>query len=258
MTPRRLAELLFRNRRLVRRTPAAYGNRPLIVSPDAALRWLRADPWHDESALLMAVDLLARPGAVIWDLGANVGAFAICAAQATRAKVVMLDADAFMADCLRETMRRNPDLDLEVLCCAIGADEGVARFAIAGRGRSTNGLIDGKISTQHGESREILLVPTITADRLLDFFEPPAVVKVDLEGGEAMFVAGAERLLSVVRPLVYIEIHRDNRPAVLAAFARHGYEVRQNIGQGWIPVSDDPPSEDFFAAPRERATALFG
>lgn len=258
MTPRRIAELVMRNRRFVRKTPAAFGKRQLVVSPDASLRWLRTDPWRDEHALILAVDLLATPDAVVWDLGANVGAFGLCAAVRTGAAVVMVDADPFLADLLRDSARHNPDLAIEILCCAVGENEGVARFAIAGRGRSCNGLLDGKISSQHGESREIRLVPTLSADCLLDQFPRPDVVKVDLEGGETMFVRGAQRLLEEIRPLLYVEIHRDNRPFVFAELARHGYEVRQNLGDGWIPVRADPPSEDFFAAPRERAAALFG
>lgn len=257
MTPRRLAELAMRNRRFGRKTPTAFGQRPMVVSPDASLRWLRADPWRDEHALLLAVDLLASPGAVVWDLGANVGAFGLCAAARTGAAVLMVDADPFLADLLRDSARRNPDLAIEVLCCAVGETEGVARFAIAGRGRSTNGLVEGKISTQHGESREIRLVPTLSADCLLSQFPQPDVVKVDLEGGEAMFVRGAERLLGEVRPLLYVEIHRDNRQFVFGELVRHGYEVRQNLGVGWIAVRGDPPSEDFFAVPRERADAFF-
>ena len=257
MTPRRLAELAMRNRRIVRRTPATFGARPIVVSPDASLRWLRRDPWRDEAALLLAVYQLAQPGRVVWDLGANVGGFGLCAAARTRAPVVMVDADAFLADCLRQSARRNPDFEIEVLCCAVGETEGVARFAIAGRGRSTNGLVDGKISTQHGESREVRLVPTLSADRLLTQFPRPDVVKVDLEGGEAMFVRGAQCLLSEIRPTLYLEVHRDNRPTVFTQFERHGYEVRQNLGQGWMAVCEDPPSEDFFAVPCERAAAFF-
>lgn len=258
MTPRRVAELVMRNRRFVRRTPVAFGKRPIVVSPDASLRWLRTDPWRDEHALMVAVQLLASPGAVVWDLGANVGAFGLCAAARTGAVVVMVEADPFLAELLRDSARRSPDLAIEILCCAVGENEGVARFAIAGRGRNSSGLVEGKISSQHGESREIRLVTTLSADCLLGQFPWPDVVKVDLEGGEAMFMRGARRLLEEIRPLLYVEIHRDNRPFVFAELERHGYEVRQHLGNGWIPVRDDPPSEDFFAAPRERAAALFG
>ena len=254
---RRLAELVSRNRRMVRRSPASFGARPLVVSPDASLRWLRRDPWRDENALLQAVDRLVGPGTVTWDLGANVGAFAICAGHRSGAAVVAVEADGFLAELLRDTKRRNPDLKLEVLCCAVGAGAGVARFAIAGRGRSTNGLVDGAISTQHGESREVRAVPTLAADDLLAHFPKPDLVKVDLEGGEAMFVDGAAKLLSEVRPAIYIEIHRDNRPKVLGRLFGGGYAVKQHHGGHWIDVSDDPPSEDFYALPLERADGFF-
>lgn len=254
---RRLAELVSRNRRIVRHSPNAFGARPLVVSPDAALRWLRRDPWRDEAALIQAVDRLVQPGTVTWDLGANVGAFAICAADRSRAPVVMVEADAFLADLLRETARRNPDLTLEVLCCAVGPAAGIARFAIAGRGRSTNGLVEGAISTQHGETREVRTVPTLSVDDLLAHFPRPDLIKVDLEGAEGMFVDGAAKLLAEVRPSLYIEIHRDNRPKVLGRLRDVGYVIKQNPGGRWIEVTDDPPSEDFYAVPSERADSVF-
>ena len=254
---RGIAERLSRNRRLVRRSPRAFGGRPLVVSPDASLRWLRRDPWRDEGALTQAVERLVRPGTVTWDLGANVGAFAICAAQRSRASTVLVEADAFLAELLRETARRNPDLSLEVLCCAVGASSGIARFAIAGRGRSTNGLVAGAISTQHGESREVRTVPTLSADRLLAHCPRPDLVKVDLEGAEAMFVDGAAQLLAQVRPSLYIEIHRDNRPKVLGRLRDNGYVIKQNVTGDWLEVTDDPPSEDFYAVPSERADNFF-
>ena len=255
---RRLAEIASRNRKLIRRSPPEFRARPLVVSPDASLRWLRTDPWRDEHALIDAVKLLVRPGAVAWDLGANVGAFAICAADRSRAPLVAVEADAFLAGLLRETAQRNPDLLLEVLCCAIGPAPGVARFAIAGRGRSTNGLVAGAISTQHGESREIRTVPTLSADDLLAHFPKPDLVKVDLEGAEGMFMDGAGSLLSQVRPALYIEIHRDNRPKVLGRLRELNYTVRQRNAGDWIDVSDTPPSEDFYAVPSERAADFFG
>lgn len=254
---RRLAELGSRNRRIVRRSPKAFGARPLVVSPDASLRWLRRDPWRDEGALVQAVGRLIQPGTVTWDFGANVGAFAICAADRSRAPVVMVEADAFLAELLRDTARRNQDLALEVLCCAIGPAPGIARFAIAGRGRSTNGLVDGAISTQHGESREVRAVPTLAADDLLAHFPRPDLLKVDLEGAEWMFVEGAAKLLGEVRPALYIEIHRDNRPKVLGRLREAGYVIKQNLTGEWLEVTDDPPTEDFYAIPSERADSVF-
>lgn len=254
---RRLAELGSRNRKIVRRSPKAFGSRPLVVSPDASLRWLRRDPWRDEGALVQAVNRLVQPGAVTWDLGANVGAFAVCAADRSRAPVVMVEADAFLAELLRETARRNSDLTLEVLCCAVGPAAGIARFAIAGRGRSTNGLVEGAISTQHGESREVRTVPTLSGDDLLAHFPRPDLLKVDLEGAEGMFVDGAAKLLREVRPALYIEIHLDNRPKVLGRLRAAGYEIKQNLTGEWLEVTSDPPTEDFYAVPSERAASVF-
>ena len=51
----------------------------------------------------------------------------------------------------------------------------------------------------------------------------PGFVKIDVEGAELTVLQGAERLLSEVRPSVYIEVDEASAEAVFALFVRHGY-----------------------------------
>ena len=74
-----------------------------------------------------------------------------------------------------------------------------------------------------GGAREVVLVPTLPLDTLLDALPPPTFVKIDVEGAELAVLRGAERLLREVRPSVYIEVDEASAEAVFALFMRHDY-----------------------------------
>jgi len=208
---RSLAERFFRNRRLLRHMPASFGKRAIYVSPDAALRWLRPGDAAFEQVLLDAADAFVAKGVVVWDIGANVGAFTLAAAHRSGAPVLAVEADSFLVELLRATQAHpgNADLEIDILPVAISDSSGVARFRIAGRGRASNGLDTGQLSTQHGESRAVQSMPALSLDDLLPHFPAPCFVKVDVEGAELLVLAGASRLLSEIRPIIFIEVGRD-------------------------------------------------
>ena len=227
MALRRVIELLARGRRLTRHMPARFGGRPLVVSPDAALRWLKPGEDAFEDNLLQLADHWVMPGDLVWDVGANVGVFSVAAAHRSGKTVIAIEADPFLADLLRDTAEKpgNAELALDVLCVAIGDHNGFDRFSIARRGRASNGLARGALSTQHGGSRQAMTVPMITLDALLDQAGPPDLVKIDVEGGEAIVMAGATRLLTEARPLIYIEVTDHTRDAVVRQLLAADYSL---------------------------------
>lgn len=240
MTLRRLVELASRNRTFKRRLPSRYGNRPLFVSPDASLRWLKPGVAAFEPRLLAVIEHFIRPGMVAWDIGANVGLFAYPTAHLSRAKVVCVEPDPFLAQLLRRTnaLPVNADLDVETLCAAIGDRNGIARLRIAGRGRSTSGIEGATVSTQHGETREVMTVPMLALDTLLEDFPPPAFLKVDVEGAELLLLAGARRVLSEARPIILIEVNGITWPKASATLAVAGYD----LFDGDLPPGDRAPA----------------
>jgi FkbM family methyltransferase len=254
MSLRRLAELASRGRTLRRHLPKRFGNRPLYVSPDAALRWLKPGSQAFEANLLELVDHWVKPGMVVWDIGANVGAFAFPAAHRSGAAVVAVEADPFLAGLLRRSASAagNRDLDVRILPVAVSDADGIAEFAIAGRGRAANGLISGAISTQHGDSRQILLAPTLTADTMLNHLPAPGLVKVDIEGAELFFLAGARRLLREIRPTLYLETCAETRAEVDRILAGAGY--RSLSGESGLAAPPPATSDDvnILAVPMER------
>lgn len=215
---RALLERLVRNRIVWRRLPLRFGSRKLAVSPDAALQYLKLDWTAGSSDLLAAADRFVAPGNRVWDIGGNVGVFAFAAAHKARpnGEVVAVEPDPFLAGLLQTSagFAGNHDVNVHVLCAAVSDTVGIARFMVAARGRASNSLEQVGHRSQAGGSRYVQHVPTITLDGLLDHFAAPDFLKIDVEGAEAIVLAGAKRLLAETRPSIYVEVGGQQTAAV--------------------------------------------
>lgn len=253
---RKTLERLARGRVLRRRLPAAVGGRPLYVSPDSALSFLRAGDAAFDTMLLKLARRLVKPSSVVWDVGANVGVFTFAAAAlASKGTIVAVEPDPFLAGLLRRSSRlkENAGSDVRVLSAAISDRDGVAELSIAGRGRSANTIAGAAVGTQRGGVREAMTVPTLTLDTLLGHFGAPQVVKIDVEGAEAMVMRGAARLLAEARPTLVIEVSRTNVPAVSSALVAARYALYDAESDAAEPERRETCAWNTLAIPLETA-----
>ncbi len=226
---RAMLERLSRGRVLKRRLPPDLGGHTLLVSPDAAMKLWRRDLRQVDPLLLRLARELVRPGATVWDVGANVGLFAAAAAflAGPAGRVLAVEADDWLAGLLRRSAAGVPadHAPVEVLSAAVAASLGVADFLLASRGRAANHLAGVPGSTQAGGTRGVQKVVTVTLDWLLGWFPAPDLVKLDVEGAELECLKGAARLLARERPVVLCEIADDNAAAAGELLAAAGYEI---------------------------------
>ncbi len=225
---RRLAERLSHRFVFKRRLPARFGRVPMYVSTEGGLSYLRpqladADPW----LLSMALELVA-PGAVVWDVGANLGLFSFaCAALAgPKGRVLAIEPDAHLVETLRRSARLEASkrAPVEVLPVAISDQPDIAGFHIAKRARAANYLA-GVGGSQTGGVREEQLVIAVTLDWLLERYPAPSVLKIDVEGAEVRVFEGARAVLSTVRPLILCEASNERSAPVLRTLKANGYTV---------------------------------
>ncbi|HEY8021033.1 MAG TPA: FkbM family methyltransferase [Thermoanaerobaculia bacterium] len=224
---RTLLERLSRGRVVRRRLPPEFGGLPLFVSPDASLKLWRRDLRRADPLLFALAAELVRPGAAIWDVGANVGLFALAASfrAGPAGSVLAVEPDAWLAALIERSIRSLPAhcAPVSVLSAAISDAPGTAEFAIAARGRATSHLASVGGSTQSGGARAVRQVPIETLDGLLARFPAPRLLKLDVEGAEGRCLAGAGRLLAEVRPAMLCEVAEENAAAVGGIFAAQGY-----------------------------------
>ncbi len=205
---RHVLERLARNTRLRRRLPQDFGQRPIWVSPDARLRFLKPGKNAFDLELLSIVKRFVRPGDTVLDIGSNVGELALAAAHVcgSGGGVLAVEADPFLASLVQLTSfeKENADLNLDVLCAAASEVAGMSRFNLAERGRAANSLaLSG--STQMGGIRGTLWVPTLTVDAMVAAWQVPSMIKIDVEGAEIQVLRGAGDTLKTHRPIVMFE-----------------------------------------------------
>lgn len=222
------------------RSAARVGWHPPVRITDGVARGLRislrqasADYSRGTNELPVQEALAARlePGAVFYDVGSNIGFFAMIAARLVGAsgRVYAFEPVPANAECIRANARRNHLANLEVVQAAVGSTTGTARLHLT---RHPGGAtLSEDLPT---DCTSAIDVPLISLDDLVKAqrAEPPTVVKIDVEGFELDVLAGMEHLLDAYRPVVIFELD-DAEPAGLErkiatlgqAFAEHDYAL---------------------------------
>ncbi|MDG2333933.1 MAG: FkbM family methyltransferase [Myxococcota bacterium] len=223
-----MLERLSRGRAFKRRLPAEFGRTPIYVSPDSQLKYLKPGASAFDLELLRVAREELHNGDVVWDIGANVGVFTFAAASRTQSgDVLAVEPDIWLAGLLRKSanLGQNRGLGVRVLPTAIAGEPGMETFLVAERGRASNALSGPGARGEAGGVREQVLVPTLSLDLLLSSNAAPSFIKIDVEGAEKLVLEGATRVLSAVRPTIYIEVGGGARDAVTALLKDNDYRL---------------------------------
>jgi FkbM family methyltransferase len=158
---------------------------------------------YDDLKLLQTV---ARPGAIVFDVGANIGLLSIPLRQEVPdIKVVSLEPSDHAGPCLRRTREGSDLADRWIVRHeAVSDHPGTANFFDSSSGRNA---FDGLAPTARLSGQVARSVPVTTFDFVWREVKRPAVtvIKIDVEGGEYAVLAGADECLRVCRPVILIE-----------------------------------------------------
>ena len=106
----------------------------------------------------------------------------------------------------------------------------------------------------------MLTVMTVTLDWIYERFPPPNFIKCDAEGAETWILQGAEKVLSNARPVINMEMPKENAIACKAIFERQDYvtfSAYDPIALGKELTKIDSIWE-VLAIPREKVEQLVG
>ena len=159
-------------------------------------------------------------GDVVWDVGANIGAFSLLAARAVgpSGRVVAVEPDAACAAAAGDNAARHAIDWIEVHQVAAAARTGETELIVVG-----DSLWSRLASV--GDHELAIARRTVLGYALDDLPAlPPALVKIDVEGAELEVLAGMRRLLAQVRPVIVCEMHGKNG-AFCDAMDAAGYDV---------------------------------
>jgi FkbM family methyltransferase len=161
-----------------------------------------------ETDLVAAIQDLTTPGIVVYDIGANIGYISL-----TFAKFIGRDGTLFAFEPLpgnQERLQKNIELNassnIRIVRKAVAESSGKREFLV----HSSGGM--GKMQGSNGRETQYKNSIEVECTSLDDFVfkennPQPALIKIDIEGGEGFALQGMGRLLEQVRPLLIIELH---------------------------------------------------
>ena len=195
---------------------------------------------HTVTALRAAV----VPGDTVLDVGANIGFFTtlLSTLVGPDGLVIAFEPEAENLKLLRTNVARNDCRNVEVVPAAVGAAAGLAPFSVdastGSTGRLGEGLTAGELAVGSGPGQPVIVetrvetIDAVVAERKV----VPAVIKMDIEGGELDALTGAETTLAEHRPIVITELGGDRGSEVIAKLDALGYRMRDlESGRGVAP-----------------------
>lgn len=179
-----------------------------------------------------------KPGATVFDIGANVGAYTLLFAQwaGPSGKIVAFEPAPASVAGLRRLVALNGLRDrVEIVEAAVSGAVGTAAFGSDGSS-GANALVD---AAQSG--RAVITVPTTSLDAFCDTRGlRPDVIKIDVEGEELEVLRGARRTLSLPSVQAFMELH----PTAWASRAITAATIRAELDSLRLTAEALDPSFD--------------
>jgi FkbM family methyltransferase len=192
-------------RSLINRLPAGIAL-PILRGPLRGKRWVVRSSFQScwfgiyeyENQLRFVASL--KPGAVVYDVGANVGFYTLLAAviAGPGGRVYSFEPLPRNLAILRRHVQLNHLENVEIFDGAVSDSAGTAHFST--QNIPEMGFIS---STGDLEVRTFALDELLAAGRL----RPPDVIKIDVEGAERDVFEGARKLLAEHRPTIMLATH---------------------------------------------------
>lgn len=202
-------------------------------------------------------DLLAKalkPGMTFYDVGANIGFFAVIAARLVgpSGHVVCFEPLPENARQIEYNARLNGFSNIAVRCEALGGSNRTDTFNTSAE--PTWGMLS-TVGKTPGQPSGRIAVTVRTLDSLFSegVIPRPDFIKMDIEGAEIEALAGGSACVREHLPIFVIEMHRNNA-AVIESLNRLGY-VATVLGSS-MSVEEVPWDANIMAVSQARAQLL--
>jgi FkbM family methyltransferase len=160
--------------------------------------WTIYDGVHEWEELQFCLGYL-RPGDHFVDVGANVGVFStLVGTRIPGVRITAVEPFPPVRADLEANLALN-HLEISVVGSAVSDAEGEATFEVLDRDVLNRLAPSGSEGARTG-----ITVPVTTLDLLVGD-DPPALIKIDVEGAELSVLRGAKRLLSAASPVLLFE-----------------------------------------------------
>jgi len=204
----------------------------MLVTPEASLCYWKAFSGSNWDDLFRFAGGYVKEGDVVYDVGANLGVFAVCAAMRTgpTGRVYAFEPDPVTCSLIQRTKDLHPGrlAHLFVVPAGISSQNGMSILNIPERARACSHLAEAKggAGTElMGNVRQKIQVPLVTLDSKIGEYGLPDVLKIDVDGAEHLVIEGAPQLFSKISPRVLIEVRDRNKKELTEFFHNKHYTL---------------------------------
>lgn len=148
-----------------------------------------------------------KPGTITYDIGSWHGFFAGVMAARGAGHVHVFEPLPENAARIRRLAALNPERPMTLHACALGA--GDAEMDLIVMPKTSMAKLEASTFQPAETSGERVRVRVRSIDAMVAAGEiaPPALMKIDVEGAEAMVLTGARKILRRYRPVIFAEVH---------------------------------------------------
>ncbi len=231
-------------KRWVRRLGVAWRSRKPGWAVVAGERFLLRYPFSrfdpaSERPVLDAFAAAVAPGMLVFDVGANAGIYTLVASR-RGARTVAFEPSRKAAQLLEEHLALN-QLEADVVQAVVVDHDGEVSFFEQGSA-NTSSISEASARTGEGLTEgEVVEVarPAVSLDSYCAGSGLwPDVVKLDVEGAEALALAGASAWLGRRRGVLFLELHPWSL-AQLGQSERDVFELLDSSGWTWLLIEDN-------------------
>jgi FkbM family methyltransferase len=220
------------------------GHELRFVCPNRLTRW-RVDTLATKEPETLSWIRGFAPGAVMWDIGANIGLYSLYAARTRGCRVMAFEPAPANFALLAKNIQINGLEDMvSALPIALGND---ARLDVLHLSDTDPGGAFAVFGRSDQATQVRLACLGFSIDRFIADFAPPFPqhIKIDVDGSEEQIVHGGEQTLADPRVMsVSIELddRRQESGTIGATFARFGFRF---AGAHRSPLFPDSPAQNF-------------
>jgi FkbM family methyltransferase len=185
-----------------------------------------------------------QPGAVVLDVGANIGFYTVLAASLVGpgGHVYAYEPVPANADLLERSLRENSFESRVTLARAVVGDRaGLQRLIhlpLHKNARNSGGSYLAPQDAPPPRGHDVLQVPMLRLDEL-DLRRPVRFIKIDVEGAEPLVFRGARSLLARDRPLILAEINPTQLSKVALCSVRQFLDEMTALGYRCFGLGDN-------------------
>ena len=196
-----------------------------------AIKWYVHYFGYFEPQISKAWSNLLKPGNTVIDIGANVGYYTLLAGRCVgdTGKVISFEPSTHIYKQLLNNIALNSNMNIEAKQYAISDSVGLVDFYYAGDNIQGN----SSIMASHG-GKKMETVKTISFDEIAEMLPLGEInlIKIDVEGAEALVLKTLEKYLSQLNPkcVIFLEISPENidtAAQMLAPFIENAFHIKQ-------------------------------